>query len=362
MRPGCVNARSGTSNFCSLDCLEDAAECAKGPNYMHSVYDLTKEQVIATLDDAMREKITGLSSDDEELALTFTLDPTTVRSTSIELLCEKANNLIRVGEQLGVQECPIMWDRHVKPSERNPAVRMHLDNRLSNTGKWWFVWSLDDQGWHSIPRNLEYGCQVCSSSRLMTYLVLNPELQRAPRHGMDMQGKSVLELGSAHGMLGITAATMARRVVITDGDPHSLQYARVNAHLHGEGRVQVRPLWWGRKQAASFREEFGRFDRIIGSDIVYDIAAAQPLFETVAELLTTDPGSTFTFSWTVRSSGDPEEQAAIATAARLSGFKEVGPPVSLIETLTPAIGAVTLPEGDLDILLYEFERAMIVED
>lgn len=387
MRPGCAKQRSGTSPFCSLDCLEDATECANNPSneagtmfhtpsctnvagppfetplgvyatQIHSVYDLTNEQVIASLDDTMKEKINCLSSDDQELALSLMLDPNTVSSTSIEVLCEKANNLIRVGEQLGVKVCPIMRDHQFEPRERAILFRVHLDDRMSNTGKWWFVWGLEDPGWHSIPRGLQYGCQVFSSCRLMTCLVLNPELQLAPLHGLDMHGKDVLELGSGVGMLGITAATMARRTVITDGDLQSLHLARVNAKLNGEGRVQVKQLCWGRKQAASFRDEFGRFDRIIGSDIVYAPEAAQPLFETAAELLTTKRGSTFTWGWVVRTSDDPAEQEAIATAASLCGFIEVGPPVSLIQILTPVIGTVILPEGDVDILLYEFERAM----
>jgi predicted nicotinamide N-methyase len=73
----------------------------------------------------------------------------------------------------------------------------------------------------------------------------------------------VLELGCGTAAPGIAAALAGADVVLTDYDPVALAVARHNVGLNGCEGFEVRTLDWFRPDLA------GRFDLVIGSEVVY---------------------------------------------------------------------------------------------
>lgn len=115
---------------------------------------------------------------------------------------------------------------------------------------------------------------------LCNFLFRNPEV---------LKETNVLELGSGTGLVGFVCSNLStREVVITDLDA-GLQMLLENAGLNEKifrrpESVHVRELCWGNKtHIQSLLTDFGLFDRIIGSDIVYhqDEAVLTALVETI---------------------------------------------------------------------------------
>ena len=79
----------------------------------------------------------------------------------------------------------------------------------------------------------------------------------------EFRGASVLELGAGTGLPGIAAASLGARVVQTDNNPVALHLARRNLDRNGLAGVQQRQANWTEWSDAA------RYDRIIGSDILY---------------------------------------------------------------------------------------------
>jgi methyltransferase-like protein 23 len=78
----------------------------------------------------------------------------------------------------------------------------------------------------------------------------------------DLRGRAVLELGAGTGLPGIVAATLGARVVQTDRDELALHLCKRNGERNGvetEYRLADWTAW----------EDEGRYDWIIGSDILY---------------------------------------------------------------------------------------------
>jgi protein N-lysine methyltransferase METTL21D len=88
-------------------------------------------------------------------------------------------------------------------------------------------------------------------------------------------------------------------VVLTDGDSDALQYLRTNVErnamrprqhqVNDEGEcesapVVVRQLIWGEAATCS-TTGFGRFDTVLGSDIIYADEILEPLWRTVDDLV-----------------------------------------------------------------------------
>ncbi|MBW3622649.1 MAG: methyltransferase domain-containing protein, partial [Armatimonadetes bacterium] len=74
---------------------------------------------------------------------------------------------------------------------------------------------------------------------------------------------TVLELGCGVGLAGIVAATLGMNVIQTDLVPNALRFARVNARRNG---VEI-PGFVGDWRAMGLN---GRFDVILGSDVLYE--------------------------------------------------------------------------------------------
>ena len=120
-----------------------------------------------------------------------------------------------------------------------------------------------------------------------------------------IEKKSILELGAGIGLCGIVCYSMGKcnRVVMTDGDTDVLESMRYNVQINirppeicntitsletdMDELLPCRQLIWGQdQQLQDFKSYWGTFDVIIGSDIIYQEAIIDPLFQTVRDLLT----------------------------------------------------------------------------
>jgi predicted nicotinamide N-methyase len=108
----------------------------------------------------------------------------------------------------------------------------------------------------------------------------------------DIAGKRILELGCG---LGLSSLVLQRRradIVASDHHPLAQSFLDHNAALNGLPAVAYHDLPWGVPDA-----KLGRFDLIIGSDILYERDHAAQLAAMMlrhahpeAEVLITDPG------------------------------------------------------------------------
>ncbi|HWI55164.1 MAG TPA: methyltransferase domain-containing protein [Desulfobacteria bacterium] len=81
---------------------------------------------------------------------------------------------------------------------------------------------------------------------------------------VDFSGLRVLELGAGLGLPGIVAAAKGASIVQTDFIPESQQLAKENAQINGINNISYLLADW---RSFPIKE---RFDRIIGSDILYE--------------------------------------------------------------------------------------------
>uniref|UniRef100_A0AAV1U385 Uncharacterized protein n=1 Tax=Peronospora matthiolae TaxID=2874970 RepID=A0AAV1U385_9STRA len=96
-------------------------------------------------------------------------------------------------------------------------------------------------------------------------------------------GKSVIELGSGLGLIGILASYLTdQQVVITDGDDDTIELLVANCQLNKvEERVQCRKLLWG----VDLDHVNDKFDIVLGADVIYEQEHVVSLFETAKHLL-----------------------------------------------------------------------------
>ena len=76
-------------------------------------------------------------------------------------------------------------------------------------------------------------------------------------------GKRILEIGCGLGLVGVVAASFGHKVVMTEHNPEALEFARANAELNHCPEVEIIDLDWNSPSL------YGRFDYIVGSEIVY---------------------------------------------------------------------------------------------
>jgi predicted nicotinamide N-methyase len=93
----------------------------------------------------------------------------------------------------------------------------------------------------------------------------------------ELHGKRVLELGAGTGLPGIVAASLGARVIQTDSNELAMSACKRNCERNGVGAVEHRLADW------TNWKDTGRYDWIIGSDILYGVEL-QPhlrkIFET----------------------------------------------------------------------------------
>jgi predicted nicotinamide N-methyase len=118
-----------------------------------------------------------------------------------------------------------------------------------------------------------------------------------------LPGMRVLELGCGLGLAGIAAARAGAAVVMTDYEEDALLFARYNALRNVPGRMpQVLLFDWRRPRIS------GKFDLVLGADILYERSHFLPLLEAFAILLA--PGGAVVLTDPDRSTGEPFAQRA----------------------------------------------------
>lgn len=110
--------------------------------------------------------------------------------------------------------------------------------------------------------------------------------------GHDVAGKRILELGCGLGLASLVLRARGADVVASDRHPLAEVFLAYNAALNGLDAVPYRTLDWDAPAGA-----LGRFDLIIGSDVLYErghVAALAALLQRhalpAAEVLIADPG------------------------------------------------------------------------
>ena len=119
------------------------------------------------------------------------------------------------------------------------------------------------------------------------------------------RGRRVLELGAGTGLPGIVAASLGAHVVQTDKQQAALTLCRLNAERNGVSTVEHRLADWAAWDDAN------RYDRIIGSDILY--ATAMHRTSPASSSRTSLPA--VAFCWRIRFA----ERASDARVARAPG-------------------------------------------
>lgn len=99
---------------------------------------------------------------------------------------------------------------------------------------------------------------------------------------------NVLEIGAGMGVAGMFMAAMGHRVTLTDSEPDAVCLAQYNARKNGLEGVSVRQLDWNAPMP------MGRFDLVIGSELIYDEKAPAPVLSLVKEYLA--PGGKAVFA------------------------------------------------------------------
>jgi 2-polyprenyl-3-methyl-5-hydroxy-6-metoxy-1,4-benzoquinol methylase len=95
-------------------------------------------------------------------------------------------------------------------------------------------------------------------------------------------GKQILEIGCGLGLVGVVAASFGHKVVMTEHNPEALEFARANAELNGCPEVEIIDLDWNTPSL------YGRFDYIVGSEIVYHQKDFDPLKNLFERLMKPD--------------------------------------------------------------------------
>ncbi len=90
--------------------------------------------------------------------------------------------------------------------------------------------------------------------------------------------RKTLEIGSGIGIVGIAASAFGHDVVVSEYNADALEFAKANARINGCADTSVISLDWNSPGSA------GRFDRIVGSEVVFrkeDIFPLKNLFQSV---------------------------------------------------------------------------------
>jgi len=113
-------------------------------------------------------------------------------------------------------------------------------------------------------------------------------------YGAGLHPRHILELGSGIGLGGVCIDKLHEgrdddwKVVLTDRDEAVLQILQVHLRLNRcQRRTTCDKLSWG-SDLSEFANRHGRFDFIMGADVVYEEESIRPLWQTVAALLSRD--------------------------------------------------------------------------
>ena len=92
-------------------------------------------------------------------------------------------------------------------------------------------------------------------------------------------GNRFLEIGCGLGLVGVVAASFGHKVVMTEHNPDAIEFARVNAEMNHCADLEIIDLDWNSPSL------YGRFDCIVGSEVVYHEKDFEPLRNLFERLL-----------------------------------------------------------------------------
>eukprot|EP00123_Amoebidium_parasiticum_P009821 comp19727_c0_seq1/m.23512 comp19727_c0_seq1/g.23512 ORF comp19727_c0_seq1/g.23512 comp19727_c0_seq1/m.23512 type:complete len:276 (-) comp19727_c0_seq1:791-1618(-) len=147
-------------------------------------------------------------------------------------------------------------------------------------------------------------------------VVLSRYLENQPADYL--HGQNVLEVGAGMGLTGLVAATRGANVTLTDAFPHVLQRLRRNVDSAVNGGavcaqfIDVAPLDWTCPE--KFAEGHGKYDVILGADIIYKDNLNSALLSTLRLLLKPT-------GHVVIANGDRKPMNALIKVAPTYGFK-----------------------------------------
>ncbi|ETW01822.1 hypothetical protein, variant, partial [Aphanomyces invadans] len=125
------------------------------------------------------------------------------------------------------------------------------------------------------------------------------QLMKNPAYISMLHGRKVLELGAGTGMNSIAAALLNATVVATDKDPDALALIQTNLDANQHllpSRPPIRSLVWGNQESIqAIKDEFGLFDVILGSDLLFEALQGE-LLVTIYELCAIDGVAILTHS------------------------------------------------------------------
>ncbi len=90
-------------------------------------------------------------------------------------------------------------------------------------------------------------------------------------------GKTILEIGGGSGAVSIVGSSFGHNITLTEYDERALEFARANAALNNCKNLRIERLDWHNPNLS------GKFDTIIGSEVIYNERDFQPItriFET----------------------------------------------------------------------------------
>lgn len=245
-----------------------------------------------------------------------------ITALSDETLLRLVRKLRRVSEAHDLETVPPACASGAPRSRQTPLNVRRYD--FGGHQFWFLRYNTEVYGWFDREHTNTFPCgfKVWTPTPLMCRWFSRGDA------GASIDGCSVIELGSGMGLLGISMSVRAARVVITDIDPSILRIVAANAAANGATNVVVERLGYGSDSAAGLRGRYGRFDRVVGADIVYSATVIRPIFESVHELLTED--GSFSLGFVDRSENF---LGLIRAAAEEFGFVESQPPRVLVKVL-----------------------------
>ncbi len=92
-------------------------------------------------------------------------------------------------------------------------------------------------------------------------------------------GKRLLEIGAGLGLVSIVAAAAGHNIMLTEYNLDALEFARANATINGLPALVMQRLDWNRPEVA------GKFDTIVGSEVVYKKEDFEPLIRFFKHVL-----------------------------------------------------------------------------
>lgn len=112
------------------------------------------------------------------------------------------------------------------------------------------------------------------------------------------KNREILEIGAGLGFAGLCAAARGHQVTLTDNIADALAFARLSVLHNNLTKAHVEYLDWSAPSLA------GKFDWIIGSDILYEIKSFELLLQVFAKYL--KPGGKIYLTMGIRGLGPKE--------------------------------------------------------